>query len=115
MSMISAGAFMVKPELARAGPSVAVQSSQIYELLQSLRSKTSGLATTRSGSGASPNYQDLQGQWIVASQNLFGDGTPGPDSITGAIAENLVRIADKWASTEQAPTQTMVPRLKPRS
>jgi uncharacterized protein YukE len=105
MSMTSAGAFMVKTELAEAGPSVAVRSSQIYDHLQSLRSKTSGLATIWSGPGAPQNYEDLQGRWNAASQNLFGDGTLGPDSIMGAIGENLVRIAEKWASTEQANTQ----------
>lgn len=104
--MTSAGRFMVKGDLAQAGPSVAAQSAQIYELLQSLRSRSSALAATWTGAGASQSYQELQSQWDSASRSLFGDGTLGADSVMGSIADNLNRIAANWASTEHANLQT---------
>lgn len=104
--MSAPGNFMVKAELATAGSTVAARSGQIYELLQSLKARTQGLAEFWTGVGASESYQQLQTEWDVASRNLFGDGTKSADSILGSISFDLDRIAENWGATEGANTKT---------
>jgi uncharacterized protein YukE len=104
------GDFLVKAGLETASPTVQSNSQQVYDLLQTLKSQTDAIRSVWTGVGASASYQELQANWDLASHNLFGDGSIGPDSVMGQIAYDLDVIAKNWGETENANKQTWLAR-----
>ena len=91
---------MVQTELANAGTYLNSQASMISDQLNSLAAYLNQLPQIWSGT-ASTYYEELQQEWNVAANGLFG-----PDGVLGQIATTMNVTWNNYSDAEWSNTQT---------